>query len=74
MIKSGVFVVQYLNSSHRYGVVMNKSRKVSDTGWSFFKVRWSDGETSTERADCLKLGRKIEDIVNDLLKLRKHCK
>ena len=74
MLKPGVFVVQYLNASHRYGVIISKKKEESDFGWSYFKVRWSDGSTSTERTDCLKTGKKIDSIVSDLIGLKKYCK
>ena len=73
-LKPGTFVVQYLNSSHRYGVIFEKNKVDEDTGWAFFDVTWASGESSVERADQIKPCKDINDCIEDLVALRKYCK
>jgi len=68
-LNPGTFVVQYLNSRHRYGVVNKRDYVDKDTGWSYFKVFWPDGSTSVERADKLK-EIDVTSTVDSLLKLK----
>ena len=72
-LKSGTFVVQYLNSSHRYGVIY-KTNRVDTLGWSYFDVTWASGDRSTERADRLKVCKDIDKTIEELVGLRKYCK
>ena len=74
MLKPGTFVVQYLNSSHRYGVIYERKRTDIDTGWSYFDVTWASGESSIERADQLKICKNIDKTLEELVNLRKYCK
>ena len=73
MLKQGTFVVQYLNSSHRYGVIYEKNRVDETTGWTYFDVTWASGTSSIDRADRLKTYN-INKCIEDLMSLRKYCK
>ena len=74
MLQRGAFVVQYLNSFHRYGVISRKKTTDERTGWSYFEVMWDSGESSVERADQLKMCRDIDKTISELMNLRRYCK
>ena len=65
----GINVIQYLQSSHRQGVIYKK-RLDRKTGWAYFEVLWATGERSTERADQIKTTADIESQFTDLVVLR----
>ena len=68
-ISEGSFVVQYLNSRHRYGVVSGLDHVDESYGWSYFNVRWAEGGSTVERVDKLKLV-DIVKTVDNLMRLK----